>query len=240
MQQTFPCPKCASHNVIGEPSCLACGESFKYTCPQCKVIVDTKLKACPKCGATLDWPIHDKVKPSRVAKGTSYQGPDRIGEERSPEEKKVSPVVIGGLVVIAISLLAGLGMYIFFQEVPSAPPPGASPPTPEATPATAEAIEITAEELLQAYRADDKAAEAEYEGKILKVTGVVSGSGKNMVGIPFVKLAGTGIEAFRVQCMFDKEYELAQVTPGQTVTIQGECDDYLSPDVTMKECVLVD
>ena len=40
--------------------------------------------------------------------------------------------------------------------------------------------------------------------------------------------------------MFDKEYELAQVTPGQTVTIQGECNDYLSPDVTMKECVLVD
>jgi hypothetical protein len=239
MQQTFPCPKCGSHNVIGEPSCLACGESFKYTCPQCGVIVDTKLKACSNCGATLDWPIHHKVEPSRVARGASYQGPDMIGEERIPKQKRRSPIVIGGLVVVAVSLLAGLATYILSQEVPSAPPPGASPPVSEATPATAEAIEITAEELLQAYRADEKAAEAEYEGKILKVTGVVSSAGKNMVGIPFVKLAGSGIEAWRVRCMFGKEYELSEVTTGQTVTIQGECDDYLSPDVIMKECVLV-
>jgi len=40
----------------------ACGETFKYTCPQCHVIVDTKLRTCPHCGATLDWPIHDKAK----------------------------------------------------------------------------------------------------------------------------------------------------------------------------------
>ena len=242
MQQTFPCPKCGSHNIIGEPFCLACGHSFKYTCPHCGVIVDTKLKACSKCGATLDWPIHDKVEASRAARGTPYQGqgPDRISEERRPKQKKRSPIVIGGLVVVAVSLLAGLAMYIFSQEVPSAPPPGTSPPAPEATPATAEAIEITAEELLQAYRADEKAAEAEYEGKILKVTGAVSNTGKNMVGIPFVKLAGSSIQAFRIRCMFEKEYELAQVATGQTVTIQGECDNYMSPDVIMKDCVLAE
>ena len=243
MQQTFPCPKCRSQNIIGEPSCLACGESFKYTCPQCGVIVDTRFKACSNCGATLDWPIHDKVQPSRVAKKSTYQEQDRIGEEQRPKQQRASPVVIGGLIVIAVSFLAGLAMYIFSRDVPSAPPPGASPPAPEATSAIAEAIEITAEELLHAYRADDTAAEAEYKGKILRVTGVVSSTGKNMVGTAFVKLSGSGIEAFRVRCMFDKDYEFAG-TPlveleRQTITVQGECDDFVSPDVTMKDCVLV-
>ena len=119
MQQTFPCRKCRSQNIIAEPSCLACGESFKYTCPQCGVIVDTRFKARSNCGATLDWPIHDKVQPSRVAKKSTYQEQDRIGEEQRPKQKRASPVVIGGLIVIAVSFLAGLAMYIFSRDVPS-------------------------------------------------------------------------------------------------------------------------
>ena len=71
----------------------------------------------------------------------------------------------------------------------------------------------------------------------------MSSTGKNMVGTAFVKLSGSGIEAFRVRCMFDKDYEFAG-TPlveleRQTITVQGECDGFVSPDITMKDCVLV-
>ena len=241
MQQTFPCPKCGSHNVIGEPSCLACGETFKYTCPQCHVVVDTKLKACPHCGATLDWPIHDKAKSSRAAK-TTYQEQEQTSEAAIPKQKKMSPLLIVPLAVIAVSCLAGLAMQVFFQgTIPSITLPSISLPGLEPTPATSQAIEITAEELLGAYRTDEAAAAAEYEGKILRVTGAVGSIGKNMVGTTFVKLSGGGVEARRVQCMFDKEREseLAQVAKGQMITVEGECGDYRKPDVTMTDCLLV-
>jgi len=240
MQQTFPCPKCGSQNVIGEPSCQACGESFKYTCPQCSVIVDTKLKACSKCGATLDWPIRDLAKPSPVAKKRTYLEQEKISEAGIPRQKKRSPILIIGLAIIAISLLVGIAMQFLFQGTLSTLWPSLSSPRPESTPATIEAIELTAEELLQAYRTDEEGAEAEYKGKILRVTGMVGSVGKNMVGTPFVKLAGGGIEAWRVRCMFDKEHEteLAQVTKGRAITVQGECGDYRKPDVTMRDCIL--
>lgn len=241
MQQTFPCPKCGSHNIIGEPACKACGESFKYTCPQCSVVVDTKLKACPKCGATLDWPIHDQAKSPRVGKKT-YQEQEGTSEPEIPKQKKRSPILIFGLVIMAATLLAAIAMQVLFQGTPSATAPSPSAPAPETTPDTTEAVEITAEELLQAYRTDEEAAEAEYKGNTLRVTGMVGSIGKNMVGTPFIKLAGGSIEAWRVRCMFDKEYEsqLSQVTKGQVITVQGECDDYHKPDVTMKDCILAD
>ena len=222
MQQTFPCPKCGSQNTVGTPSCKACGENFKYTCPQCGVIVDTKFKVCTKCGASLYWPIHDQAEPTRPA-------------------KKRKPVLIVVLSIMAVSILTGLAIQIFFEGTPFAIFSGTSLLTPEPMPATTEAIEITAEELLQAYRTDRKTTEAEYKDKILRVTGIVSNVGTNFVGTPFVKLSDGSIQPWRVRCMFDKEYghELAQVTKGETITVQGKCDNCLPPDATMKDCVLV-
>lgn len=108
-------------------------------------------------------------------------------------------------------------------------------------PATIEVIKLTAEELLKAYYANRKSAEAEYKGKTLQVAGVVGSVSKNIVGTRFVKLAGDYLEAWRVQCMFDKENEsqLAGWTIGQWVIVQGICGDYLPPDVTLKDCILV-
>jgi transcription elongation factor Elf1 len=241
MQQMFTCPKCGSQNIIGESACRACGESFKYTCPQCGVSVDTKFKACSKCGATLYWPIHDQVKPSPTSKRKTYQEQEKISETGRPKPKKRSPTLIVALVIIAISVLVGLTLFIFSQRTPPTAP-GASTSETELTPNATEVIEITAEELLQAYQTNKKTAEAEYKGKTLQVTGVISSSGKNVVGTYFVKLAGERVEAWLVQCMFDKEHEpeLAQLTKGQRITVRGTCADFLPPDVTMKDCVLVD
>lgn len=241
MQQTFPCPKCSSHNVIGSPSCQGCGENFKYTCPQCGVIVDTKFKSCSECGARLYWPIHDLAEPSPKGKKTTRQEPKSISEDERPEQKSRRPIVIVCLAIVATSLLVAIAMQFLFHGTPFTTPPDASPPAPGQTTATAKAIELSVEELLQAYRTDEKAAEAQYKGKTLRITGVVGSTGKNMVGTSFIKLAGDTIEAWRIQCMFDKEYEdeVAQVTKGQTITVLGECADYHKPDVTIKDCILV-
>ena len=239
MQQTFPCPKCGSHNVIGAPSCQACSESFKYTCPQCGIIVDTKFKGCAKCGAILYWPIHDQVESPSSGRTRTSEEPEINSEAGRPRQKKRNPILIVGLAIIGTSLLVGLAIMIFFQGTLFTFPTGTSSSETEST--ATETTEITAEKLLQAYRTDKNAAEAEYKGRILKVTGVVSSVSKNFVGTTFIKLAGVSIEAYRVQCMFDKEHEpeLAQMTKGDTITIRGTCDEYLPPDITMKECVLV-
>jgi len=238
MQETFPCPKCGSQNIIGARACEACGKSLQYKCPQCDAIIDPEFTTCPKCGAGLDWPINEQAKPLPPLAKTTYQRQEKFYEESSPTQKRRSPIIILSLAVIAISLVAGFAIHIASQGTASTGTSGASSSGPEITPAIEE---ITVDELLQAYYTDRKAAEAEYKGKILNVTGVVDSVGKNVVGTSFVKLAGNSIEPWRVQCMFDKKYEseLAELTRAQIITIQGKCGDYLPPDVAMTDCILV-
>ena len=95
--------------------------------------------------------------------------------------------------------------------------------------------------MYSAYEANEVAADAKYKSKILKVTGVVDSIGKDILDTPYVTLTSGGqYEVWGVQCMFDKKHEpeLAQLTKGQTVTVQGKCDGYLI-NVLMKDCVLV-
>lgn len=244
--QLFSCPKCGSQNVIGERICQSCGGTLQYRCPQCGAIVDPKFTSCPKCGAGLYWPIQEQTKASPASKEDVYKEQERayregeIQQEGKQKQKKRSPVLIVCIAVIGFSLLAGFAAYILSHGLPFITPVSSSP-APQIAPTTAEVIKITAEELLKAYYANRKSAEAKYKGKVLQVSGVVGSVGKNVVGTRFVKLAGDYIEAWRVQCMFDGENEsqLASLTIGQGVIVQGTCDDYLPPDVTLKDCFLV-
>jgi hypothetical protein len=102
------------------------------------------------------------------------------------------------------------------------------------------AIEITAGELYAAYEANQVAADAQYKDKILKVTGVVDSIGKDILDTPYITLTSGGkYEMWGVQCMFDEKYEpeLAKLTKGQTVTVQGKCDGYLV-NVLLRDCAL--
>ena len=94
---------------------------------------------------------------------------------------------------------------------------------------------------LQAYGLDELAADKQYKGEIIAVTSKVAIVGTNVVDIPFVKLSGGGIEAWEIQCMFDKEHgdALAQLETGQIVTIQGKCDGYYMA-IKMKDCILIE
>ena len=246
--QLFSCPNCGSQNVIGERVCQSCGENLQYRCPQCGVIVDPKFTACPKCGAGLYWPIQEQTKTLPATKqeaspdeGEIYQeGGTHQEVKQKQKQKKRNQALVVCIAVIGFSILAGFAAYIFSRGIPFIAPVS-SPPTTQIAPATTEVIKITAEELLKAYYANRKSAEAEYKGKTLEVTGIVGSVGKNIVGTRFVKLAGDYVEAWRVQCMFDKENEsqLAGLTIGQGVIVQGICGDYLPPDVTLKDCLLV-
>ena len=120
------------------------------------------------------------------------------------------------------------------------PEPEAVPePEPEVAPAV---IEMTAEELLSAYEVDKTAADAKFANKILKVTGVVNRiEVKDILDVYYITL--TSVEKSRLQnvrCMFDKQHgpELSQLTPGQTVTVQGRYDGSII-NIRLTDCVLV-
>lgn len=134
-------------------------------------------------------------------------------------------LVIAGTLLISILLVLGAC--------------GPSPsPAPQPTPS---AIEVTAQELYSAYEANQVAADAKYKDKTLKVTGVVESIGKDILDTPYITLTSGGqYEVWGVQCMFDEKYEpeLAKLTKGQTVTVQGKCDGYLV-NVLLRDCALV-
>ena len=106
---------------------------------------------------------------------------------------------------------------------------GAPTTAPTPTPTT-QVIEVRAAQLYAEYKANEIAADQKYKDKMLKVTGVVSTIGKDILGSPYVVLTGGGeYEVWGVQCTFSSAYEpqLAKLTKGQQVSVTGKCKGYL-------------
>lgn len=101
-----------------------------------------------------------------------------------------------------------------------------APPTRHTEP---EVIEISAADLYSAYEANQVAADQQYKGRLLKVTGVVSSIGKDILGSPYIVLgSGDEWEVWGVQCTFPSRYEsrIAKLEKGQQVTVTGKCTGY--------------
>lgn len=103
-------------------------------------------------------------------------------------------------------------------------------------------LEVTVEELLSAYEEDEETANESYGNKILKITGVVDRvEVKDTLGIYYITLTNAERNIMQVvRCVFDKKHglELNQLTPGQTVTVQGKYDGSIV-DIRIGNCVLV-
>jgi hypothetical protein len=101
---------------------------------------------------------------------------------------------------------------------------------------------IAVEELHAAFSADEVAADKEFVGKTLTVTGVVDRVTVNDVhGIYYVILTGAEKKGqWNVRGTFDRKYgaELRRLVTGQTVTVRGRYDGYRA-NILMKDCVLV-
>lgn len=107
--------------------------------------------------------------------------------------------------------------------------------TPKTT--AVSAIEVTAEQLYDEYYANQVAADAKYKGKIVKVTGVVSSIGKDILDAPYVVLTSGEVFEWGVQCTFSEadESALAQLSKGQTISIQGKVSSFLV-NVLVRDC----
>lgn len=104
-----------------------------------------------------------------------------------------------------------------------------------------EAIKITSVKLSEEYNANKVAADAKYKDKLLEVSGIIDTIGKDILDTPYVTLQGRQYSLFGLQCMFAKsdETELATLSKGQSITLQGRVSGELIGNVLAKGCRIV-
>ncbi len=105
---------------------------------------------------------------------------------------------------------------------------------------TERAIEITAQRLIDAYSANEVAANKLYKEKYLCITGVVDSIGEDMTDSLYITLSdGDEWNLDHVQCFFSDEYvnEISELTKGTTVTVYGTLNDYFM-NILVEDCVL--
>ncbi len=124
------------------------------------------------------------------------------------------------------------------EPIPEPEPEPIPEPEPEPIPA---AKETTVEQLISAYAVDEAAADAEFVGKILNLTGVVTKIEVNdTLDVHYIVLTSTEKKGPQsVRCVFDKKYgaQLNQLTKEQTVTVQGKYNGSIIA-MRMRDCVL--
>jgi len=125
------------------------------------------------------------------------------------------------------------------ESEPMIKPESVLEPPPELEPA---AMEVTVEELVSAYEADEKTADARFVNQILKVTGAVDRiEVKDILDIHYITLISAEKPLLQsVRCMFDKGHgdSLYQLIRGQRVTVQGRFDGSII-ELRLRDCILV-
>jgi hypothetical protein len=102
------------------------------------------------------------------------------------------------------------------------------------------AIEIGGKELRDYFHEKPDEAASQYSGKVMDVTGVVSGTTENITGEKAIALEG-GVEGFAgVRCVMPTAnlFQWHEVKVGETVTIRGRCDGKVT-DVVLHDCAVI-
>lgn len=102
-------------------------------------------------------------------------------------------------------------------------------------------VAVTAAQLLSAYAADELSADEQYRGRLLAVSGHVTGLGRELNDAAFVTLdpAGEQTAGMGVQCLFTgaRAHSVMRLKKGQRVTLVGRCDGKFG-NVMLRECAL--
>jgi len=136
--------------------------------------------------------------------------------------------LVGRVTICAVALaLTGCP-----KTTSNAPPPNSTP------------ISVKAGELLTEYGTNAVGADAKYKGKLLRVTGKF-GSAQSVPILGYaVQLlpeegGETGLSA--VQCIIveSAKADVANMQPGQIVTLEGTCDGQTVGQIKMTKCTVV-
>ena len=96
---------------------------------------------------------------------------------------------------------------------------------------------LSANTLYREYERNSVAADAKYEDKIVKVSGIVQSIGKDITDTAYLVIGGTGF-LDGVQCMLPggQESAVANVREGQFVTLKGKVSGEMMGTVIVRNC----
>ena len=100
---------------------------------------------------------------------------------------------------------------------------------------------VQAPSLHREYRENEVSADNKYKGKLLRVYGVVNQVSKDAIGSGMIVYLKTGeYGSANVACRFSKEYEeeLARLSVGQEISIDGTCSGLTITTVYLRECTI--
>lgn len=130
--------------------------------------------------------------------------------------------------ILCAALAAGGFCYLLIEKKSHYPVP------------PADSIQVTATELNAAYARNAIAAERDYGGRKLAVTGAVHAVARSPFGKPYVVLRIENDAVSQVICNFgpDEEAELGMLKPGDNVMIVGNCGERIAMIISLRECRL--
>ena len=180
------------------------------SCKECGNQVSDQAPTCPKCGTPIA---------AAQQNITIVQAP--------PPKKGLGCGGIIGIIIVIIIIAAAVGGKAKKEES-------------EKNISAAPALTINAKELIDAYKANEVAADQQYKGKIVQVTGVSDRIGK-VLGSSYVTV-GTGaqFEIPQIQCSVDEKEEarLASLKQNTKITVKGKVTG-LSLNISLDDCVVV-
>ena len=135
-----------------------------------------------------------------------------------------------------------LAVFVFLMVIGSSNAPKNTNSTGTGTPVVTEesAIPVTAAQVMRDYNANEVAADDQYKGKIVEVSGTITTIGKDILDTPYVAL-GTGENSFfSIQCMFEKsdQTQLATLSKDTRITLRGRVSGKLG-NIIIRECSVV-
>ena len=100
-------------------------------------------------------------------------------------------------------------------------------------------IEIDAKDLNSEYQENEAAADAEYKGKVLRVSGVISRVGHTIQGKRYLNLK---TEFTYVRCNWSNKHkqDFTALKQGKEVEIECKCGGKVEGGVVLNDCSLVD
>lgn len=134
--------------------------------------------------------------------------------------------LVGTTVVAALAYLLGLTLLAISAAGISAEDAHREQDAAARTVRTAQnPIPVDAETLLRDYAGNEQAADSLYKGKVLRITGTVSGVDKDFLDLPFITFASADVSTVRqIQCTFPIDPGTGRIRPGSVVTVRGRCD----------------
>ena len=155
-------------------------------------------------------------------------------------------LVYAAIVIAVIGGTGGFGSETAPSSTPTVIPTISPTPTPSPTTTPTNepgVIYVTAEKLCDDYNSNQIAADLMYQGKILEVSSIVDGIGRDVltIGQAFLRM-NCGLVT-DVWCFFDVAYEsqLAPVSEGDLVSVRGRCKgkNIVSKRIVLYPCTSV-